>query len=379
MIADYFPWGIAEGKTFCNRVDEGKRLLNNINNVRHTLLISPRRYGKSSLARHTLKAANVLHAEVDFFLVVDDKTIEHRILKGIRELIQMVSDTPEQWFSTLKNFFNRTDKKWTIGIRGLSLELIPENHNYIADNILDGLTALEHILQKKKQNAVLFIDEFQEITKSKSGTAIEGAIRHFAQGAKHVTFIFSGSNRKMLSSMFSDRGRPLYQLCDRIALQRMDPVHYKKYLDEIAAKTWNEAVKQDVFDEIIKLTECHPNYVYILCSYIWQNFPEKQPLASDISAIWDNYVDELLKETRAELANLSNGQLKVLITISLGVNKELTGKEVQKKMNLTSAAIVYSLRTLEGMDYIETIDAGAFHIINPVISRTLYKFYNEIP
>jgi hypothetical protein len=377
MRTDYFPWGIAKGKAFFDREEETKRLLDNIKNAKHTLLISPRRYGKSSLAKRAIALTRLPYAEIDFFLVVDDASIEYRVIKGVRALIQQVSDTPEQWFNTLRNFFGKIKKKWTIGIKGLSLELTPDDHSDIADNILNALNALEHILMKKKQKAVFFVDEFQEITKSPAGEAIEGAIRHFAQESKYLSFIFSGSSRHLLSRMFSDHERPLYRLCDRITLGRINEVYYQKYLNAVAEKTWDESIKEDVFAAITRLTECHPNYLYVLCSYVWRNFPDEQPNADQVVACWQNYIHELLKETRTELSKLNIGQLKVLIMIGLGTYTELTGKKAQKKLSITSGAIVYALRALEDMDYIERYDQYSFRIISPVIRHTLEMFYKE--
>lgn len=377
MHKDYFPFGIAEGRSFFGRETETNRLLSNINNCKHTLLISTRRYGKSSLAKHAIGIAGLTYAEIDLFLVVSDQSIEYKIIKGVRSLIQTISDTPEQWFSKLRDFFGRMNKKWTIGIKGISLKLTPENHTDIADNILDALNALEYILQEKKQRAVLFIDEFQEITKSQIGKAIEGTFRHFAQESKHLSFIFSGSNRNILSSMFSDRARPLYGLCDRMNLGRIDQTCYKKYLNEVSQETLHKPIAEDVYATIIELTECHPHYVYVLCNYVWQNFPDQEPKVGDVIKCWQDYINELLKEIRAELYKLSPGQLKVLIAIGLGAHKELTGKKAQKQLNLTSGAIVYALRVLEDMDYIEELQDHVFRIVNPAIRSTLEMFYKD--
>lgn len=378
MKVDNFPWGIAEGKAFFDREIETKRLLANIDDNKHTLLVSPRRYGKSSLVKNTIKLTNLPYAEIDFFLVIDENSVESKILRGVRALIQKVSDTPEQWFSTLRNFFSNLNKKWTIGIAGISLELTPDSNSDIADNVLDALNALEHVLAKKNQKAIIFIDEFQEITKLTSGQAIEGAIRHFAQEAKYLVLIFSGSNRNILLDMFVERSRPLYKLCDRINLGRIDPSYYKKYLNQIALETWNVTISDDVFSAIISTTECHPNYVYILCSYIWRNFPTQQPSVQEVKDCWQTYVNELLKETREELAKLSIGQLKILIIISSGKYQEITGKEIQRKLDLTSSTIVYSIRILENMDYIERFAEHKFRIVNPVIRSTLNMFYTEV-
>ena len=67
------------------------------------------------------------------------------------------------------------------GDSGLALGAVYLAFNVVLYNILSVLNAAELILSKKKQRAVIFLDEFQEITKLDNGSAFEGAIRHFAQ------------------------------------------------------------------------------------------------------------------------------------------------------------------------------------------------------
>ncbi len=376
-MEQYFPKGIAKDKSFFNRTNEVKRLIGNIEKGEHTLILSPRRYGKSSLAKHVIKRVNYPYCDADFFLALDGKSIEHKLLKGVRDLIQQVSDTPEQWFKILRNYFNRLNKKWTIGIQGFYLELEPNDHSSIAENILDALNALEYILKKQNKKAILFIDEFQEIIKIKEGLAIEGAIRHFAQESKHLVFIFSGSNRHMLQSMFGDRTRPLYNLCDRLNLDRISSNYYKKYLDYVSQKTWGEPIKRAFFDKIMEITETHPNCVYILCGYIWREYPDKHPSINQVEKCWDQYITDINKETREELSSLSVGQLKLLAMIANGKVRELTGKAVQKKLNLSGSAITQALKVLENADHIERLENKSYRIINPIIKSTMHKYYTE--
>ena len=49
-----FPQGLALGDNFCNRFNERKYLQNNIQSIRPTLIMSPRRYGKTSLVLYVL-------------------------------------------------------------------------------------------------------------------------------------------------------------------------------------------------------------------------------------------------------------------------------------------------------------------------------------
>jgi hypothetical protein len=57
-----FPLRVAKGENFCNRAEEKRRIQNNITNIQHTLLISPRRYGKTSLALQALHESKKPHA-----------------------------------------------------------------------------------------------------------------------------------------------------------------------------------------------------------------------------------------------------------------------------------------------------------------------------
>src|SRR5689334_9795680 len=93
---NYFPLGLAKGKAFCNRVLERKQLKNNIERNKHTIVISPRRYGKSSLVLYSIEENAFVYERVDLFVAVSAKTIEDQILKGVKNLITKVTTAPEQ-------------------------------------------------------------------------------------------------------------------------------------------------------------------------------------------------------------------------------------------------------------------------------------------
>jgi uncharacterized protein len=88
---NYFPLGIAKGEAFCNRVSERKRLISNTERNKHTIVISPRRYGKSSLVLCSLEEMKLPYERVDLFVAVNIKTVEEQILKGVKNLINVSS------------------------------------------------------------------------------------------------------------------------------------------------------------------------------------------------------------------------------------------------------------------------------------------------
>lgn len=375
MIEHYFPWGIAEGDAFLGRDNEIARLIHNAARGYHTLLLSPRRYGKTSLAKQAIQQTKKHWIEIDLFVTQNEASVEQKILKGVQSLISQI-DSPENWLSLLINYFKKANKTWTVGVKGIQLELTPDNHKDIPDNILETLNALEYVLSKKKQSAVIFMDEFQEIANIKINIAIEGAIRHFAQSAKHVSFIFSGSSRHMLMHMFGDKSRPLYALCDTIHLQRLLPTHYQPYLNKIAKHTWHKELSQEAFEKILQLTQCHPRYTYVLCAKIWENGmrAKKLPQTQDVEQAWLQLVNERSKDVREILTQRALGQIKILSLISLGHTTELTGQAAQSKLSMSSSAISQSLRELEHDDFVEKKENGEYFLIDPLVKATLMQY-----
>lgn len=379
MILDSdFPLGIASGEAFIGRHQEIKRLGINIQRRVHTLLLSPRRYGKTSLVRKVLSIESYPWIEIDFFIAQNEFSIEQKFLKGVQTLISQI-DTAEHWMNGLINYFKNANKTWTVGIRGVQLELIPENHKDIPENILEALNALEYVLNKKKKLAVIFLDEFQEMANVPNSLAIEGAIRHFAQSSRQVVFVFSGSSRHMLKHLFSDKTRPLFALCDEINLERIPAEEYRTYINKVARKTWKKNLSEDAFDQIMQLTECHPKYVYNLCMRVWEHYAEMNriPTGEDIKEIWEKLLNEKLKDLREILAKRSAGQIKILSYIALGNISELTGQLAQSKLGMSSSAIVQSLQILDRDDYVEKLTDNSYQIIDPLLKATLMQYGSD--
>src|SRR3990167_8840339 len=84
---DYFPLTIAQGNAFCNRKSELELLKNNISLVKPTLIVSSRRFGKTSLVLHAIEHAKLPYVEFDFLSVINEEDIERIILKGVGQLM----------------------------------------------------------------------------------------------------------------------------------------------------------------------------------------------------------------------------------------------------------------------------------------------------
>ena len=266
-----FPLGIAKGKAFIGREQDAEWLQKNIQAGIHTLLLAPRRYGKSSLVLYTLTNSTTTFAELDLQLCRSAKSIEKKIMRGIEQIISSVVTEKEKILSAAKSFFKKNNKQWKIGLKGfVELTIEPEHYDDVPENILTALQFLEAVLSHENKKAIIFMDEIQEIIQIESSPEIQGAIRHFAQKASCVVFIFSGSNRRMLRHMFNDNTMPLYQLCDVITLDKITEKAYVDYLRKISEATWGTVISDEVIAEIISVSERHPRRIYNVCLYLWR-------------------------------------------------------------------------------------------------------------
>ena len=372
----YFPRGIATGIAFCNREDERDRLMANIKSRQHTLVMSPRRYGKTSLVKYAVDELGMLSGEADLFIAVDAKRIEQQILSGIKRIIGEINTPVEQILEIIRAFFIKSSAKWTVGTQGLNIALIPDASNDPATVIMEALQALEDLLSKKNIRAVLFLDEVQEIGEVAEGKGIEGALRHVAQQTRHLSFVFSGSNRHLLSNMFYDKARPLYKLCDRIIVDRIDEPHYKAHLNDLSQKKWKSNLEASTLDTMFTLTERHPFYMNGLCLRLWESNLKHSPTSDDAQLYWTKMMKEERQEIMRELSALSPGQRKVLIAIAEGFNKELTGKLFLNQINLTSSSVSEAVKVLEQRDYVEKKENGEYHLIDPLIKTAIQLYFS---
>lgn len=371
-VRNYFPLGIASGNAFCNRSAETALLTDNIKNGKHTLVIATRRYGKSSLAIRAIQKSGLPYIETDFYMASSEKVIESYILNGVVELIGRALGPIDKLVASIKKYIKFLQPKITIGTEHLQLELQASKDSDPATNVKEALSLLERLLTEKNQQAIFLMDEFQNVGAIAQGRGIEAAIRHVAQKTKHLTIIFSGSNRKMLQTMFEDENRPLYKLCWKLTLKRISAEHYHAHIQKAAKLAWGEELSESCVNRILDLTDRHPYYVNKICDRVWTYFPDKQPKESNIINAWHNIIDEEKSDAIKDISLLSSGQKTVLLQIAKEPNAQLTSKSILMEMQMTGSSVMAALEGLEEKDVIERNEDG-YQIINPVVKYYVLK------
>lgn len=363
-----FPLGKAYGAAFCNRVDETKRLADYIATGTHAYLVAPRRYGKSSLCENVFATTTLPWAKLDFHLAVSEKHAEQIIINGVTDLIGKSIGPIDKLQHIIKKYVSKLKPKIVLGGEHLTLELSLDEQFNPAENIAEALLLLEKLLQARDKQAVLLLDEFQEIGGMENGRGIEGAIRHAAQETQNLSIIFSGSNPQMLTAMFEDERRPLYKLCRKLVLDRIHSDDYKPHLNKAAKSKWAKELTQPVFEKIMLVTERHPYYVNYLCDELWLN--DKPPTINSIDDAWNMIVEEEQSDLIKDFFLLPDNQRKILIYIANFGGHNLYASSVANKMDIASGSIPTTIAALVEKNYIEKSE-DVFRIIVPAYNKLL--------
>jgi AAA+ ATPase superfamily predicted ATPase len=371
---DVFPLSVARGQAFCNRLSETARLKSCIENRRPVLLVSPRRYGKTSLALHAIQQTKLPYAQIDLFSAVDEYDIERSILKGVGKLITRMESIPKRALALASEIFEGSQIRAVLSKVELTIE-INRRKEKPAYHVLDILERLERLAEKTQKKIILFFDEFQCIGEITPDHAMESVLRQVAQLTKSIAFIFSGSNRHLLHELFDDRNRPFYKLCERITLDRISTEHYATHIQKSAKKTWKLELSTRVLECIFNYSERHPYYINLLCSRLL--LEKTLPKTELIEKVWNQYVMEERSSVASELELLSKNQRKLLTVLARtdGTGAPL-GREFIQQANISKATVDQSLTFLEKRDYVFKDDKGYVYVLDPLIKTVLSGFYD---
>jgi len=372
-MAERFPLGIATGAAFCNRESERRHLADNLRGGRHTLLMAPRRYGKTSLTLEVLDRledrprTQVRWTGCDFLVAHDADSVRDALLAAVGRLAALFVPVHRRAVAGLSRFFQQLRPEITLTERGPRVRFIPSGSG--PESIVAALTGLDALAGQEGVRAVLVMDEFQQIGTLRHCRPLEAAIRHAAERTAHSTYVFSGSNRHMLAAMFGDAGRPLYRLCERLPLARIARAAYIPFLLAAARETWRRELEPAALDAILAHTRRHPYYVNLLCARLWRE-PEP-PQEDDATAHWDAYVRQEARWLAHEVAELSPNQRAVLAALAQEPTAHPQSKGFLARTRLAGASNAQAVSVLTERDLVYRDEHQRLRVLDPALERYL--------
>jgi hypothetical protein len=369
-----FAFGkVAHGDTFVNRASEKKRMVTNFASKVNTTLISPRRWGKSSLVKEVGLAMNKANkkykfAYIDLFSIRTETEFYEAYTK---EVIKCSGNKWNEWANIASDFLKNITPKISISAdksheMDITFDLKDIKKNY--DTILN---LPEKIAQSKGIQIIVCIDEFQNITSFTNHESFQKRLRSFWQHHQNVTYCLYGSKRSLLVQMFEKRNMPFYKFGDVMYLEKIPSADWHPFIVR-AFSSSKKIIKPKQVDLIIDTMQGHPYYVQQLSYLLWIR-SSKIVKDEEVFASIEDLVNQNANLYERETEAMSNSKVAIIRAIASGNNSGLSRAEVIQEFRLGSSANV--TKTLKALDLDELIDkrGGEYFLIDPAFELWFRK------
>lgn len=357
-----FTFGVAaSGENFTDRKKETERLLLNFRHGVNTVLISPRRWGKTSLVQKVSGLAQSNQLKVvylDIFSCRSDRDFYDMFASAI---LKQTSSKFEEWMENARLFLSRISPKISIGTDpmtdfSISLEINPKS-----EDIDEILHLPEKIAQKKGCNIVVCIDEFQQIAEFKDSIIFQKRLRSVWQLQKSVSYCLFGSRKHLMNELFEKKSYPFYKFGDAVYLSKIGTEDWIEYICK-RFKDTGKLISEELAEKICVRVDNHSSYVQQLAWLVWIHADEVAT-EQDLEAAYQDLIDQNTPLFEKQTESLTTYQMNFLRAVIDGVYSEFTTREVLNKYQLGSSANVSIVK--RALVKKELIEIEKRHIVIP--------------
>lgn len=326
------------GEAFTDRENETAKLVSNFQYGVNTFIVSPRRWGKTSLVKKVKGLVENEKLKIVYVDVQQCRCKEDFCERFASAVLSQTATKVNEWLENAKTFLGR----FSFGINAspdptnemsLKLNLSPKERS-----MEDLLQLPEKIANRKGFRVVVCIDEFQQIGNYPETVQFQTELRSVWQHHELTSYCLFGSRKHMMEALFDDESKPFYKFGDIIYLQRIPTEYWVKYIIgkfQMADKTITK--KQAAW--IVGQVDGNSSYVQQLSWYVFQRTETK---------VTESILTDALKELIAQCSdlfeskteNLTAYQMNFLKAISDGIYSGFSSAQVIQDYKLGSSANV---------------------------------------
>lgn len=325
-----FKFGtVVDDPYFINRTKELERIDRLLESENHLTIISPRRYGKTSLIRKGLKGKEKQSIYLDLQLIVSSVDLASQLLKRVFRI------SP---FNRLKNMVRSFRIVPVLSINPATGEtdvsFRPGNESTMP---LEDVLNLINSLGNGKKRMVVVLDEFQEIFRIDKN--LDRIMRSVMQYHNNVNYIFAGSSESMMREIFEKKKSPFYHFA---LPMNLDSIPVPEFTDYLISNFSEETIYADkLASDILSFTLSHPYYTQQLAYITWEIL-EREQYSDNIR---EKAIDEIIQNQDNNYerlwSTLNKTDMKVLIGMTVS-DLETMSKEFSSEFETGSDSTVYS-------------------------------------
>lgn len=368
-----FVFGVrVEGNTFTDRKEETNRLKMNFLYGVNTILISPRRMGKTSLVEKVcslVESDTLKIAKIDAFGCRSENDFINAFATAV---VRATSSKWEEWMENAKTFLSRFIPKISIGqdpLTDFSIALEYNRANTVTEDILQ---LPETIAKQKGIKIVICIDEFQQIADFPESITFQKKLRSVWQLQSNVSYCLYGSKKHMMEKMFQSQSHPFYRFGDLFYLDKISETDWVEYICDRFRVTGKE-ISRELASEICTVTDRYSSYVQQLAWLVWLR-TDKHATKEDVEFGIDRMLDACEPLFIQQTESLSAYQMNFLRALANGIHTGFTRSEILDIYQLGTAANISRLKkALTEKDLIMMTAPKKLEISDPILALWLKR------
>lgn len=220
---------IVDDTNFVNRTEELHQLVRDLADGQKVFLLSPRRFGKSSLVAVAMLRLKKRHLRTVSLTVSSYSSYAQFLEKFAEKVIRAAGpwDRVKDWITRFARQV-KPEVNYNMNTGEVSVSL-SRSSLYDPAPIAPEVFALPGELTRNAGfRMAICLDEFQQISHFNGGS-VENVLRNQAQKQREVGYVFAGSQPALMQEMLSSR-RPFHKAGPKMFLDKIAAVHWKEFI-----------------------------------------------------------------------------------------------------------------------------------------------------
>ncbi len=374
-----FVYGeIVPRAAFVDREAELARLVADLGDCQKVFLISPRRYGKSSLVHQaltTLARERITTLEI----TVSSFSSYVSFLEGYTRALAALDTTAGRARSWLRDLFSsiKPELRVSAGAGGGQVDVsFPTVRTArVSARLADEVFALPaKIASRLNRRVVIAFDEFQAIGSYNSGS-VEEALRAAVQKQRQVGYVFAGSEPTLMEQMIGPR-RPFYKAGPVMRLGKIPPDVFARFVEDRFRRS-GVLPERGLGAAIVDLANNLPYDVQRLAHETWDDVSQRRPRRARLDDVHST-LRRLLAEQDTFLEafwqRLTLSQRSVLRAVVFETGVEILSADTRVRHRLgASSSVQTALVALQKQDAIARESDGRYVVIDSLMREWIAR------
>lgn len=360
---------IIDEPNFVDRTAELEALVRDLADGQKVFLLSPRRFGKSSLVALALLKLKKRHIHT-VSLTVSSYATYAQFLEKFAERVLRAAGPWERVKDWVTRFGRNVKPEITYNLTTHEISVsLGKGPGFDPAPIAPEVFALPGELTRNAGiRMAICLDEFQQISGFDSGS-VENAIRNQVQKQREVGYVFAGSQPSLMKEMLSAR-RPFHKAGPQMFLDKIPASDWKEFIAHQFRRR-GRALNEEGLELLLSTADLIPYDVQRIAHELWDygELRDKRELGvSDVHAVIHTLVAG--QSTYFELLweQLSAGQRATLQAMAKRGPSEIYSQAVRAEFRLGAASSVQkALQSLDSRDILDRYQ-GRYFFLDPLLS-----------